>query len=118
MRFFYNISIFFYYLAIRIASLFNPKALLWLKGRKNVFDRIESAIRTSESKQLIWFHCASLGEFEQGRPLMEKFKKQNPSVKIILTFISLGLRDSKKLFRSISHFLFTDAYSIQCKKIY
>jgi len=106
MRFFYNISIFFYYLAIRIASLFNPKALLWLKGRKNVFDRIESAIRTSESKQLIWFHCASLGEFEQGRPLMEKLKKQNPSVKIILTFFSPSGYEIRKNYSGVDHIFY------------
>jgi 3-deoxy-D-manno-octulosonic-acid transferase len=106
MRFFYNISIFFYYLAIRIASLFNPKALLWLKGRKNVFDRIESAIRTSESKQLIWFHCASLGEFEQGRPLMEKLKKQNPSVKIILTFFSPSGYEIRKNYSGADHIFY------------
>lgn len=106
MRFFYNISIFFYYLAIRIASLFNPKAVLWLKGRKNVFDRIESAIRTSESKQLIWFHCASLGEFEQGRPLMEKLKKQNPSVKIILTFFSPSGYEIRKNYSGADHIFY------------
>ncbi len=106
MRFFYNISIFFYYLAIRIASFFNPKAVLWLKGRKNVFDRIESAIRTSESKQLIWFHCASLGEFEQGRPLMEKLKKQNPSVKIILTFFSPSGYEIRKNYSGADHIFY------------
>jgi 3-deoxy-D-manno-octulosonic-acid transferase len=106
MRFFYNISIFSYYLAIRIASLFNPKAALWLKGRKNVFDRIESAIGGSGSKQLIWFHCASLGEFEQGRPLMEKLKKQNPSVKIILTFFSPSGYEIRKNYSGADHIFY------------
>ena len=92
MRFLYNISIFSYLILIRIASLFNPKAKLWIAGRKGVFQKIKLAIDTSKSNssnsRLIWFHCASLGEFEQGRPLMELIKKQDSSVKILLTFFS------------------------------
>lgn len=63
-----------------------------IAGRKNIFEKIlsqfkNSALRSPDS-QLIWFHCASLGEFEQGRPLMEKLKLQHPNVKILLTFFS------------------------------
>ena len=63
-----------------------------IAGRKNLFENLKhqlknSALRTPDS-QLIWFHCASLGEFEQGRPLMEKIKNQQPDVKILLTFFS------------------------------
>jgi 3-deoxy-D-manno-octulosonic-acid transferase len=63
MRLLYTISIYSYYLAIRIASLFIPKAKIFLKGRKNIFDKIGSAIQKTGFDNLIWFHCASLGEF-------------------------------------------------------
>lgn len=86
---FYNIGIFFYTLFIRFASLFNPKAKLWVNGRKGIFDRIEKTLRDKNiSGDAYWFHCASLGEFEQGRPVIEALKKQDSSVKIILTFFS------------------------------
>ncbi len=88
MRLLYTISIYSYYLAIRIASLFIPKAKIFLKGRKNIFDKIGSAIQKTGFDNLIWFHCASLGEFEQGRPLIEKIKRDDPQIKILLTFFS------------------------------
>jgi len=87
MKLIYNISVFFYYLAINLASLFSAKAKLWINGRKHIFSKIELALH-SNSSPLIWFHCASLGEFEQGRPLIEKIKKEYPSHKIALTFFS------------------------------
>lgn len=87
MRGFYSLSIFFYGLAIRLASLFNTKARLWISGRKNLFSELESKIKSS-SQPIVWFHCASLGEFEQGRPLIEEFKKRNPSYRILLSFFS------------------------------
>ncbi len=82
----YNFAIFFYYQAIRIASLFNPKAKLWIKGRKDIFKQIETSIGSED--KISWFHCASLGEFEQGRPIIEAFRKQFPGYKILLTFFS------------------------------
>lgn len=86
MRFLYQIGIVFYVGAIRLASLFNGKAKLWVSGRKNdaqKFSRIPPyAYKT------VWIHCASLGEFEQGRPVMEAIKKQFPNTRIILTFYS------------------------------
>ncbi|MBL0330549.1 MAG: 3-deoxy-D-manno-octulosonic acid transferase [Bacteroidetes bacterium] len=88
MRFLYTFSIFLYAFAIRIAALFNPKAKLFLLGRKNIFESLKSQISNLKSDHLVWFHCASLGEFEQGRPLMEKLKIQQPEVKILLTFFS------------------------------
>jgi 3-deoxy-D-manno-octulosonic-acid transferase len=76
----YNIGIKLYSLLIRFASLFNNKAKLWITGRKNtVFVRIESSI---------WFHFASLGEFEQGRPILEAIRNSHPGKKIVVTFFS------------------------------
>lgn len=87
MRAFYSLTIFFYGVAIRLAALFNTKARLWIRGRKNLFAELESKIKSS-AQPIVWFHCASLGEFEQGRPLMEEFKKRNPSYRILLSFFS------------------------------
>ena len=59
-----------------------------IAGRKNIFENIKSKILNPKSNNIVWFHCASLGEFEQGRPLMEKLKLQQRDVKILLTFFS------------------------------
>ena len=85
--FFYKIAIQVYYLGIKIAALSQPKARLWLKGRKSIFEKLAIAFE-EEKNPLIWFHCASLGEFEQGRPVIETLKKDYPSYKILLTFFS------------------------------
>ena len=86
MHFLYNISIRFYILAIRIASLFRPKAKLWTEGRKNIFQKLKAV--TENENNIVWLHCASLGEFEQGRPIMKGYKKKYPTHKILLTFFS------------------------------
>ena len=86
MQFLYNISILFYVLGIRIASLLNSKAKLWIKGRNNIFQKLKTA--TENQNNIVWFHCASLGEFEQGRPIMEGYKHKYPTHKILLTFFS------------------------------
>lgn len=80
MRLLYNIGVLLYFVAIYLASFFNKKASLWISGRKN-----QSLMRFSES---IWFHFASLGEFEQGRPVLEQFKMRYPNNKIVVTFFS------------------------------
>ncbi|MDX2360016.1 MAG: glycosyltransferase N-terminal domain-containing protein [Crocinitomicaceae bacterium] len=80
----YNISVLFYGLGIRIASLFNPKAKAWVKGRKGILDTLPKVT----GKNVIWFHCASLGEFDQGLPLMDKIKEEDPSIFLLITFFS------------------------------
>ena len=85
--FFYNIFLILYQSGIRIASLWNPKAKKWSEGRKSLLKKIRSAIANEQAK-IIWFHCSSLGEFEQGRPVMEKIKFQFPDSKLLITFFS------------------------------
>jgi 3-deoxy-D-manno-octulosonic-acid transferase len=63
----YNAAIYFYTFLIKLSSVFNPKAKDWIKGRKNLLQKIQYQI--DKNKPIVWFHCASLGEFEQGRPL-------------------------------------------------
>ena len=82
----YNISIWIFSTAINIASLFNPKAKQWIKGRKGIFQKLAGA--TKDNKDIVWFHCASLGEFEQGKPIIEGYKIKHPTHKILLTFFS------------------------------
>ncbi len=86
MRFLYNLGIFIYTAAARIMSPFDNKARLWVSGRKNWKTNLEN--RIDKKSEYIWMHCASLGEFEQGRPLIETFKKISPEKKIIITFFS------------------------------
>ena len=86
---FYNFVIFLYWLSIHIVSLFNDKAHKWVSGRKNSFQNIKKTLQERNiNGNIIWFHCASLGEFEQGRPVIESLKKANPGIKIVLTFFS------------------------------
>jgi 3-deoxy-D-manno-octulosonic-acid transferase len=86
MRLIYNIGIYFYYLLILLASAFNAKARLWIKGRKGVISRLKTGI--SEGDMIAWFHASSLGEFEQGKPVIESFRNKYPDYKILLTFFS------------------------------
>ena len=86
----YSISIFLYGLGIRVVSLFNPKARQWVKGRRRINSRLKELLKSTDNqwKGTVWFHCASLGEFEQGRPVMERFREAYPEYRIILTFYS------------------------------
>ena len=82
----YQLFIWLYGKAILAASLFNNKAKLWIQGRKNIFHDLEQFVDPAISS--VWIHCASLGEFEQGRPLLERIKLLYPDAFIILTFYS------------------------------
>jgi len=82
----YNFGIFLYRTLVFFASFFNNKATLFTKGRKNIFKTIEKQI--DPEKKRIWFHFASLGEFEQGRPVLEEMKKNYPEKNILITFFS------------------------------
>jgi 3-deoxy-D-manno-octulosonic-acid transferase len=87
MIFLYNIGIRAAAFFIGIASRFNHKAKLFTTGRKNVFIELKAAL-AKNTDPLVWIHCASLGEFEQGRPVIEGIRRQTPTVKILLTFFS------------------------------
>lgn len=84
--FLYNIFLWLFRAGTHAASFFNPKAKKWVKGRKGIFKKLEETIPPGE--QIIWMHCASLGEFEQGRPLIEKLNQLGTGHKILLTFFS------------------------------
>ncbi len=104
MHLIYNISIQLYLLAIKVAALFNPKAKQWLQGRKNLFEELQQSI--TDEDEIIWFHVASLGEFEQGRPLMEKVKESFPGHKILLTFFSPSGYEVKKSYEGADYIFY------------
>ncbi|WP_317241501.1 3-deoxy-D-manno-octulosonic acid transferase [Hymenobacter sp. 5414T-23] len=87
MLFLYSLGLRLYALLLRLVAPFVPKAAHWVAGRQNLLTHIQTALR-GETAPLAWFHCASLGEFEQGRPLMEAYAAQYPQHKIVLTFFS------------------------------
>ncbi len=86
MTFIYKSGIFIYSVLIYFFSVFNEKAKLFVKGRKNWEKNLVQKI--DSKAKYIWFHCSSLGEFEQGRPVIEELKAQFPQYKIALTFFS------------------------------
>jgi 3-deoxy-D-manno-octulosonic-acid transferase len=94
MIFIYTFFIRCYHLFIAVISPFHNKAKLFTVGRKNQFERIKNQLTPKEKN--IWFHCSSLGEFEQGRPLIEKIKTQYPGYKIVLTFFSPSGYEQRK----------------------
>ncbi len=85
-RLLYSLSIRCFVLAIRIAAPFNKRACKWIEGRKGFVEGLNSLLRDNE--KTVWFHAASLGEFEQGRPLIEAVRERHPDKKILLTFFS------------------------------
>lgn len=82
----YNIVIYFVLWGIAIASLFNEKVRKMWRGEREAFKILKQKV--DPNAKYIWFHAASLGEFEQGRPLMERIRKDHPQYKILLTFYS------------------------------
>lgn len=82
----YNFAMRVFSLLIRLAALRNVKAKLMVKGRKDIFSKMKQEI--DENSEIVWFHAASLGEFEQGRPVIEEYKARFPERKILLTFFS------------------------------
>ena len=86
MRWLYNLGILGYYLLVKIVSIRNEKARKWINGRKDIFKRLRETIPQGE--RILWFHASSLGEFEQGRPVIESIRLLKPEYKILLTFFS------------------------------
>ncbi|MEI7662011.1 MAG: glycosyltransferase N-terminal domain-containing protein [Bacteroidota bacterium] len=90
MRLIYTLGIFLYGLLLKAAAPFNRKAALWVDGRRGLFGSLAAALHDvdREKNPLVWFHASSLGEFEQGRPVIEALRETRPGCKILLTFFS------------------------------
>lgn len=99
--FLYNTVLLLYSLAIRFVSPFHKKARLITKGRKESLERIKKFQRFQN--RLVWFHAASLGEFEQGRPVIEALKEKEPDTVIVLTFFSPSGYEIRKNYKGADH---------------
>ena len=108
-RFLYHLFSGIYPFAIKLASPFNNKAKLWVKGRENVLKKMKSVIKRED--QIIWMHCSSLGEFEQGRPVLEKLKDHYTSYKILLTFFSPSGYEVRKNYTGADYIFYLPADS-------
>jgi len=82
----YLLGLHLFKLLLVVVSPFNKKAQMWVRGRKHIFPELKDKLQKNERR--VWIHAASLGEFEQGRPVIESLKKSNPELKIFLTFFS------------------------------
>lgn len=107
MPFLYTLSVYIYTCFIKLVSLANPKARQWVKGRKGIFVRMGSEILADD--QIIWIHCASLGEFEQGRPVIEALKQRYPAYKIMLTFFSPSGYEVRKNYENADYVFYLPA---------
>ncbi len=83
----YRLFLWLYKCGAIALSLCNKKAKDWLSGRKNAINNLRTFV-SKESREIVWFHCASLGEFEQARPLLEAIRRQYPAYSILLSFFS------------------------------
>lgn len=101
MQLLYSFLLGMYHTALRLAAPFHPKAKLWVMGRKGWRQRIPT--KRDLNRPLIWFHCASVGEFEQGRPLIEAFKQARPNWQIWLTFYSPSGYELRKNYPLADH---------------
>lgn len=97
MKFLYTVSIHLLVLSIRLASLFNKKATLAIRGRKNWKQRLINTFKENH-QPVIWFHISSLGEFEQAKPLIVRIKTTYPHYKLLVTFFSPSGYEARKNF--------------------
>lgn len=104
--FIYNIGIFLYGLIISIVQRWNSKAKLWIEGRKDIFERMHDKIKLADGENLIWIHVASLGEFEQGRPIIETIKQDHPTSPILLTFFSPSGYEIRKDYQGVDYIFY------------
>lgn len=105
----YDLAIRLYVFAIRLSAAFgNDKAKKWIDGRSNWREQFH-ALKSGENR--VWFHCSSLGEFEQGRPVMEKLKTLRPDLKIVLTFFSPSGYEVRKNYQGADYIYYLPADS-------
>ena len=107
MRFLYSTGISFYYLFLRFAGMFSSKARAWHYGRKELFGKLDEVFSVHYSNSnpapVAWFHCASLGEFEQGRPVIEAYRDAFPAHLILLTFFSPSGYNHRNQYDFVDH---------------
>lgn len=97
----YDLAISAYHTGIRLAAPWKPKAKQWIEGRKGLWRRLEA--KRDALRGCLWMHCASVGEFEQGRPVLEAIKKERPDLPVLLTFFSPSGYQARKDFPLATH---------------
>ena len=104
----YHVFLLLYRTGIRLISPWNRKAKLWLHGRKGLFERmrVELATDAGRTGEVIWMHCASLGEFEQGRPVLEELRRRSPDCRIVLSFFSPSGYTTRKDYKGADHIFY------------
>ncbi len=117
MTFLYSILLSGLLGSIRTAAFFgNAKAKQWIVGRKNAFPELEAKLETLRAENIhckfVWMHCASLGEFEQGRPLLEKLKASDINLRIVLTFFSPSGYEIRKSYSGADHVMYLPSDSV------
>jgi 3-deoxy-D-manno-octulosonic-acid transferase len=101
---FYHVFLLLYKMGIRFISPWNEKAKLWLEGRRGLFDGMKAALGGDwGSAPIVWMHCSSLGEFEQGRPVLEALRREVPNCRIVLSFFSPSGYTTKKDYSGADH---------------
>ncbi len=118
MRLLYNMGIYLLDAWLHVAGIFYNKARLWCRGRCQIFFRMAEAVASGSpegstpsavEEELVWFHCASLGEFEQGRPVIEAFRVAHPGWKILLTFFSPSGYEIRKNYAGADYIFYLPA---------
>ena len=107
----YNIGIILYTRCIALAAHWYPKARLWCEGRKGLFERMAEAIKSED--RVVWVHSSSLGEFEQGRPVIEKIRARYPEYKILLTFFSPSGYEIRKNYQGADYIFYLPADTVK-----
>jgi len=105
MLFAYNIFIYFYLIGIRLAAPFNSKASKWVAGRRDWQRNLAEKLGDNKDK-IIWIHSASLGEFEQGRTLIEAIRSKHPHFKILVTFFSPSGYEIRKNYHGADYVIY------------
>lgn len=109
MTILYSIGISFFHFLIRVGAIFGKKAKKWVDGRKGLLEKIKNEV--DSSKKHSWFHFASLGEFEQGRSVLEEFKKRFPDKPIVVTFFSPSGYEIRRNYSLADHVFYLPADS-------
>lgn len=94
MPFLYDLGIGAFHVGVRLMALWKPKAAAWVKGREGLWDRLEK--NAPRLQGCLWMHCASVGEFEQGMPVLDAIKKERPDLPVLLTFFSPSGYEARK----------------------
>lgn len=116
MRILYHLVIRMYLAVVYTSALFLKKSRDWTQGRKGLFRQMRQV--AGHQKPLVWFHCASLGEFEQGRPVIERFREEFPAYTILLTFYSPSGYQIRKSYKGADYVFYLPADTCSNAKMF